>query len=1146
MTTDAVQQDLELRRRAVDPERSFIVQAPAGSGKTSLLILRYLCLLSSVDCPEQIIAITFTRKAAAEMRHRMLKALAQAAHPAPASAAVHELEIHRHASAALARSRERGWGLEQNPARLHVQTIDGLNHWLARRLPLAARLGMTATLVDDARPLYAEAARRTVARLEERGPVAAQLLRLARALNHEPQLLARLIEGMLNARELWLPKLLASAGGESLRASIDRLLESAIETELARVAEVLSTAGLGRLFELTSQAAAAAPAEGPLAALAGLTGLPPAELSAVDRWLALADLLLRKEPSVELRKTVDKRQGFRAASEGAGWGGLKRRMKELLAELAGHDGLAAALARVRRLPPPALTDDQWEKIDALCAVLPHAVAELLALFAERDRLDHPAVAAAARDALGDESAPTELALALDYRIRHLLVDEYQDTSPSQERLLELLVAGWQPGDGRSLFCVGDPMQSIYAFREADVTLFLQAQRQGIGGVQLAVERLGQNFRSSAAIVDWVNVSFGALMPAADDFERGAVRYGAAAAVHAGIATDGVFVHPLLDADETAIGAAAAAIVSRALTSAGSARPSIAVLVRGRASLPPLLAALRDAGIEYRGVELESLNERPAMRDLVALTKAMLHRGDRTAWLAMLRAPWCGLSLADLLALAGGDARAVLPDAITDPATAGSLSPDGAARLAQLQARLAAAIAERGQRSLGSWVKSAWLALAGPATVADVSDLVNAELLFAALDKLEGESGCNPEASAVDAAVAGIMASPVGSEAAPVQVMTIHRAKGLEFDVVIVPDLQRGVRGSERPLLYWTVVATGPQRRGIVLASRSEAGMGREVTDPLERWMRRLAAERDVLELGRVAYVAATRARRQLHLIGNASLKWTDDSPQLQKPAAGSLLGFFWPVLRAHFEDARARADVAHPGLARPGGRRRLTAPPLLRLPLGFSPPEPPAPPRLPALRIAGEPEGSIRPEFDWAGAIAQAVGQVVHLELHRLVRAGRPHDALEPNPGEWQRTLRELGIDDAHLPSALARVERAINTISMSPLAGRLLDPAATESQSELALSAVFDGVVQSLRIDRTFVDAKGLRWIVDWKTSAHEGGDLDAFLDNELARYAPQLRRYAQAMSMLDSRPQRIGLYFPLHDAWRELAGAGSNIRTY
>ncbi len=1146
MATEPLQDDLELRRRAVDPEHSFIVQAPAGSGKTSLLTLRYLRLLSAVESPEQVVAITFTRKAAAEMRHRMLKALKEAAGPPPPSAAPHELEIHRHASAALARSRERGWGLEQNPARLHMQTIDGLNHWLARRLPLAARLGLSATLVDDARPLYAEAARRTVARLETSGPVAAHLLRLARALNHEPRLLARLVESMLGVRELWLPKVLAVAGGEPLRASIDRLLESAIETELARIERELSVTGLQPLFELLGEAAALAPPEGPLAALAGMRGLPPVAWSAVDRWQALAELLLRKDPNGEFRKTVDRRQGFRAASEGAAWGALKRCMKELLEEFAAHQGMGKSLAQIRRLPPPALTDDQWERIDALCAVLPHAVAELLALFAERDRLDHPAVAAAARDALGDESAPTELALALDYRIRHLLVDEYQDTSPSQERLLELLVAGWQPGDGRSLFCVGDPMQSIYAFREADVTLFLQAQRLGIGGVPLAAERLGQNFRSSAAIVDWVNASFATLMPAADDFERGAVRYSAAASVHAGAATDGVFVHPLLDADEAAMGAATAAIVAQALSAAHDARPSIAVLVRGRTSLPALLAALREAGIEYRGVELESLLDRPAIRDLVALTKAMLHGGDRTAWLAVLRAPWCGLSLADLLAVASGDARAVLPLAIDDPAVASRVSMDGAARLARLATRLGAAIGGRGQRSLGSWVKSAWLALAGPATIPDPSDLANAELLFAALDRLEGESGCVPEASSVDAAVAGIMASPFGSESAPVQVMTIHRAKGLEFDVVVVPDLQRGVRGRERPLLYWTSVATGAQSRGIVLASRSDVAAGRETADALEQWMRRLAAERDALELGRVAYVAATRARRQLHLIGNANLKRTEEGPQFHKPAAGSLLGFFWPVLRRHFEAALASMTDSAANAPRPDGRRRLAAPPLRRLPRDFSPPEPPAAPRPPVLRIVGETEGSIRPEFDWAGTIAQAVGQLVHLELHRLVRAGRAHDTLAPDSGAWRRGLRELGIDDAHLPAALERVERALAAISTSALAGRLLDPLALDSQSELALTAVFDGVVQSLRIDRTFVDADGRRWIVDWKTGTHLGGDLDAFLDNELVRYAPQLRRYGEAMSMLDSRPQRIGLYFPLHDAWRDLNGAGSNIRTY
>ncbi len=1131
MANDALDLDREARRRVLLPERSLIVQAPAGSGKTTLLTLRYLRLLADVERPEQIVAITFTRKAAAEMRHRIVEALALGRSPLAADAEERTRQLHVHAATALARSRERGWGLEDNPARLHVQTIDGLNHWLARRLPLAARIGTSAALVDDARALYAEAARRTVALLDEDTPVAAGLLRLARSLNHEPRRLAGLLEGMLGARELWLPKLMRPEAGPALRTAIDRLLRQALESELAAVSASVAGIDWRPLLAVCRAAASAGAPASPVTALAPFDALPDATAESAAGWRALAQLLLTADREPALRRQVAARQGFLAASEGAPWPALKREMKAVLDALAAHDGLAPALGRLRGLPPAALTDAQWERIDALSSVLPHAVAELLALFAERDSLDHPAIAAAARDALGDEAAPTELALALDYRIRHLLVDEYQDTSPSQARLLELLVAGWQPGDGRSLFCVGDPMQSIYAFREADVTLFLQAQRQGIGGVALAAERLGRNFRSSATIVGWVNETFAALMPCADDFERGAVRYSPAAVVKTDEAGDGVRVHPLLDAEPGALAAEVAAVARDAIATFGA--PSIAVLVRGRQSLPPILAALRDAGIEYRGVELESLPDRPAIRDLVALLAAMLHDGDRTAWLAVLRAPWCGLPLADLLRLAGDEDRAPVRDRLREPP---GLTGDSAARVARLTVALDAAIAARGRQSLGCWLKAAWLALDGPATIEDASDLANAELLFATLDRLELETGCLPPASAIEAAVAGVKASPIGSENARVQVMTIHRAKGLEFDVVILPDLQRGPGRSERPLLYWTTVATGPGERGIVLASRTDSDENDGSADALERWMRNLGVEREALELGRLAYVAATRARRRLHLIGSVAVKRAEEGTSLRRPRSASLLGFLWPVLAAHFERALAAQPAAAAARRAGDAKPRLTAPPARRLVAGFRTPEPAALALAPMLRIAGQSAGSIRPEFDWAGEIAQAVGQVVHAELHRLVLAGRPAAALRVNPRAWRRQLLELGIDEAHQPAALARIERAIRTASQRELAARLLDPAAAGSASELALTAFQDGVVHSLRIDRSFVDADGTRWIVDWKTSEHEGGDPRAFLDNELARYTPQLQRYARAMSALDRRPQRVGLYFPSLDAWREL----------
>ncbi len=160
------------RTRAVEPSRSVIVQAPAGSGKTTLLVERYLGLLAVVDAPEEILAITFTRKAAAEMRRRVLGFL----DPDYQSDAAHEQPSL--AKARAVRDKVVAWQLRENPHRLMIRTIDSFNHYLARTMPVASALGPVPAPADNTRSLYRRAARNILASVGDTDELARHIERL--------------------------------------------------------------------------------------------------------------------------------------------------------------------------------------------------------------------------------------------------------------------------------------------------------------------------------------------------------------------------------------------------------------------------------------------------------------------------------------------------------------------------------------------------------------------------------------------------------------------------------------------------------------------------------------------------------------------------------------------------------------------------------------------------------------------------------------------------------------------------------------------------------------------------------------------------------------------------------------------------------
>jgi ATP-dependent helicase/nuclease subunit A len=1118
MMSDALA-DREARLRALDPRESFIVQAPAGSGKTELLTQRFLRLLATVAAPEQIVAITFTRKAAAEMRQRILHSLLAANGPAPESA--HKRITWDLARAVREADRQHEWQLEQQPSRLRIQTIDAFSASLARRLPVLAGTGSAVEPTDDPDELYEAACLQLIARLGDGSPLAQRLESLIVHLGNRVDRLIELLGALLAKRDQWLHPIVRARSSADLRTALEATLRRVVERHLGELRDGLGASRTDELLALLRYSASnLLTADGLEAERRGHleTCLSTASPLATDSvclatWRAIATMIFNKEG--EVFQKVDKRHGFPPANKE-----MKQRLMQLLNQLRQDVNLCERLMDLRALPDPVYANDQWRILEALLSLLPAAVAELQFVFQARTEADYVEIALRALQALGSSQEPTDLALAFDYRLQHLLVDEFQDTSFAQQDLLERLTAGWQPGDGRTLFCVGDPMQSVYRFRQAEVGLFIQLQHTGLENVPLTPLRLEANFRSEDAIVGWVNRVFPAVLAKRSDAEQGAVEYSPSTATRHG---DGVIhVHPLINADRATEAARVVDIVRGALEADRDG--TIAILVSTRTRVDAIARQLTRSGIEFQAVEIERLYDRPIVQDLIALTRALVHVGDRTAWLSVLRAPWCGLQLPDLHSLATYPALTI--DAALEAATKGdvSLSADGLERVERTTRTLSAALAERGRWSLRTWVERAWNALAGAATAVRGQDLDDADAFLARLETLEA-AGDLEDVARLESHLDRLFARPRLIERASVEVMTIHAAKGLEFDTVILPGLDSGMRNEDRELLRWTRIAG--EGGGIVLAPIKAEGSD---PDPIYRWIDLLERRRILLERGRLLYVAATRAKKYLHLLGSVAAREREGQMKVSEPREGSMLHMLWPALVDAFEAAAPEAQL------RSSARRDTPRQQLRRLPLNWSLPKT-APPIL-ARPMTVSDDADERPIFDWVTQTGRLVGTLVHRELDRSARSGVHLDHTDGPRLESE--LAELGVPIDRCAEAASRVITTIERMRNDPRGRWLfgLTNELREVESELALTGIVHGQMVQSVIDRTFVDAAGTRWIVDFKTSTHEGGGLNAFLDAEVVRYSPQLKRYAQLMRQWQptQRMVRMALYFPFLGAWREV----------
>ena len=1104
--------DAKQRQQALDPNQSFIVQAPAGSGKTELLVRRYLVLLTCVAVPEAIIAITFTRKAANEMRLRIMQSLELALNTATPTGK--DTERYYLAKKVLAQDLALGWNLLSNPNRLRILTIDSFCLSLIRQMPLLAGLGEKLMPVDHPEYLYRLAIQELLKQLEEPLPWQAALSHLLSHLDNDFQRVENLFIPMLARREQWLDYLLQHQ--QHLREDLEHTLFNINQVLVEKLNRLISQDIAKELFQVLNFS------------LQQRLRIPLVQHDDLNFWQAVSQLLLTE--SNTWRKQLRKTEGFAAANEIKNKAAqteiqtLKKQCLKLIDHLSQQDLVQETLIALKQAPPLHYTESQWQILKSLFELLPVMVAHLKIIFQQQQKVDYTEILLAANAALGQTENPSDLALALDYQIQHLLVDEFQDTSNTQLNLIEKLTAGWQNQEGRSLFLVGDPMQSIYRFRKAEVGLFLQVQQYGIGTMQLQALSLSVNFRSTPGIIDWVNQQFSQLLPNIQDLQHGTICFSLASAYSQAQQSNAAVCTYWQQADDAVLAESAEAeqiikIIQKIQRK--DSQTSIVVLVRARSHLSSILPALQRASIAYQAIEIDSLAEKSAVRDLLALTRALHHLGDRIAWLALLRSPYCGLSLSDLYQITQWNDEKKTSLSIWQQLQQFEEIPlraDTKQRLRRILPILRQSLQQQGRLSSLLWVKQTWLALGGPTTLSSWEEMDHIHTYLNFLENKIKQEGAALDFFKLEDELSHIYTQTTSAISAhAVEVMTIHKAKGLEYDHVILPGLHRRGRPLQSPLLLSSEKIFAQQKKDFLLAPIKAS---HEEQDLIYDYLFSEEKQKNAAELIRLLYVACTRAKQSLHLLGTLI---RDASGELKSPAPHSLLSHLWSVMDIQPEQI-ARAPAKNTLAIRTQGL-------LKRLPADWQ--------SIPRQCATSSEIKSQVYSYHWELHPERILGTVIHRLLYQISQDGFQQwnkEKIRSVQAMLIGLLAQNGLLAEQIPQALAKLNACLEKTLADPRGRWILSQQHQAAQSEYAITALLNDKLQNCVIDRTFIDpVTSIRWVIDYKTSDYQGNKPEEFLKTAMQQHQQQLNNYAQALLLDTQQTVRCGLYFPLTSLWCE-----------
>jgi len=857
--------DGELREKALHLS-SFIVEAPAGSGKTSLLTDRFLKLLTVVDMPEEIVAITFTKKAASEMKAKIIERIKESKSP--------------FAQTILKRSEEKGWDIEHNLSRLKVMTIDKFCHNVVSQIPVLSKMGSKPNITDTPEKFYEESVKQTLQAKDGIEDIKVVFTHY----DNEYEKINRRLVAMMSIRDQWKYRcnmLTQKSSGQIIEEG-NAYLEHLTKPIYQKIRAELNQDQLNDLIEILHYLESTNLREDIKLKNKNSFNFDSEE---IPLWQTITKILFTDKNT--RRENITAREGFKNDDEGEIYKNKCRNLPNI-------DFLLA----IKAIPEP-LSETYALKLRSIANILLQCEKKLRQLFKQRNTVDFIEIIEIANEALGKNDAASDLLLSLDYKISHLLIDEFQDTSRSHFNFLKKIVDGWTPEAQKTIFCVGDPMQSIYKFREADVSIFIEAKKNGFNTIPLETIQLRDNYRSSSTIVNEINQIFENILPKEDLIQEGAVSYKpfvSAKKEHDSNVSEFKF-HALTFTESTDIDTEEAKYVCN-LIDTFPENEKIAILTRSRSHLSELINYIRKfkPTLKFNAVEIDALDKHQSIQDILSLSYAMLDLSDRIHWLAILRAPWCGVILNDLAILFQDDHSSTVWEIIQDENKMNKISSDGRKRIQRLIDILKNAFDNQSKTHIRRLVESVWMNLGGELCLHNPNDIVDINKFFDILQTSSSPIAIDFEL--VEHQITKTYLSDIPSEEERIQFFTIHKAKGLEFDVVIIPSLNSTTRASDKKMIMSDTFTENNYISDVTAFSEPD-----NKSPHLHDLIYGIEKSREENELKRLLYVAMTRAKVKLHLVGSVIHK--DEI----KPASNTFLSILWGIYGNNFYETKPIENI---------------------------------------------------------------------------------------------------------------------------------------------------------------------------------------------------------------------------------------------